>query len=152
MERERRNEMEKAIWFDMDGTIANLYAVENWLPKLRSENPSPYAEAQPLVRMASLARVLNRLQKNGYKIGIISWLSKNGSENYGKAVATAKREWLACHLKSVKFDYIDIVAYGTPKQNGRNGILFDDEEQNRNAWNGKAYDVNNIIEILKGLK
>lgn len=144
--------MEKAIWFDMDGTIANLYGVENWLPKLRNADPSPYAEAKPLVRMASLARVLNRLQKNGYKIGVISWLSKNGSENYGEAVASAKREWLACHLKSVRFDYIDIVAYGTPKQNGRNGILFDDEEQNRNAWNGKAYDVNNIIEVLKGLK
>lgn len=146
------NKMEKAIWFDMDGTIANLYGVENWLPKLRNADPSPYAEAKPLVRMASLARVLNRLQKNGYKIGVISWLSKNGSENYGEAVATVKREWLACHLKSVRFDYIDIVAYGTPKQNGRNGILFDDEEQNRNAWNGKAYDVNNIIEVLKGLK
>lgn len=146
------NKMEKAIWFDMDGTIANLYGVENWLPKLRNADPSPYAEAKPLVRMASLARVLNRLQKNGYKIGVISWLSKNGSENYGEAVATVKREWLACHLKSVRFDYIDIVAYGTPKQNGRNGILFDDEEQNRNAWNGKAYDVDNIIEVLKGLK
>ena len=144
--------MEKAIWFDMDGTIANLYGVENWLPKLCNADPSPYAEAKPLVRMASLARVLNRLQKNGYKIGVISWLSKNGSENYGEAVATVKREWLACHLKSVRFDYIDIVAYGTPKQNGRNGILFDDEEQNRNAWNGKAYDVDNIIEVLKGLK
>ena len=29
------------IWFDMDGTISDLYAVENWLPMLRAENPKP---------------------------------------------------------------------------------------------------------------
>ena len=29
------------IWLDMDGTIANLYAVENWLPKLRAFDPDP---------------------------------------------------------------------------------------------------------------
>ena len=25
----------RMIYFDMDGTIADLYAVENWLPRLR---------------------------------------------------------------------------------------------------------------------
>ena len=29
------------IWFDMDGTIANLYGVENWLPMLRAYDPTP---------------------------------------------------------------------------------------------------------------
>ena len=98
-----------------------------------------------------LARVLNRLQREGYEIGIVSWLSKNGSEAYGEAVAEAKREWLAKHLASVHFDHIDIIAYGTPKEDGRNGILFDDEKPNRDNWNGIAYDVNNIIEILRAL-
>lgn len=144
--------MEKVgIWFDMDGTIADLYGVENWLPKLRASDPSPYMEAEPLVRMASLARVLNRLQRDGYKIGIVSWLSKNGSLKYNEAVIEAKEKWLKLHLKSVSFDYIEIIEHGTPKQIGRAGILFDDEEKNREAWNGAAYDVDNIIEVLKGL-
>lgn len=143
--------MEKSIWFDMDGTIANLYGVENWLPMLIAEDPTPYAIAAPLVRMQPLARVLNRLQREGWKIGIISWLSKNGSDAYGEKVIDAKRTWLARHLASVRFDKVDIVAYGTPKHEGRNGILFDDEEQNRANWNGKAYDVQNIIEVLKSL-
>ena len=141
----------KQIWFDMDGTIADLYGVENWLPKLRASDPSPYAEAKPLIRMASLARVLNRLQREGYEIGIISWLSKCGSAEYNEMVINAKREWLEIHLKSVRFDHIDIVAYGTPKEMGRNGILFDDEEPNRKNWKGQAYDVNAIIETLKAL-
>lgn len=139
------------IWFDMDGTIANLYGVDGWLEMLINEDATPYEVAKPLVRMASLARVLNRLQREGYEIGVVSWLSKNGSEAYGEAVTEAKKAWLARHLASVRFDYIDIIEYGTPKQNGRNGILFDDEKPNRENWNGVAYDVNDIIKTLRSL-
>ena len=48
------------IWFDMDGTIADLYAVENWLPMLRAYDPAPYTLAKPLVHMATLARLLHK--------------------------------------------------------------------------------------------
>jgi hypothetical protein len=139
------------ILFDMDGTIADLYGVEGWLSMLRASDPTPYRVAKPLVRMQSLARILNRLQRQGYEIGIVSWLSKTSTPDYDEAVTAAKREWLASHLASVKFDSIDIIAYGTPKQNGRNGILFDDEARNREAWTGTAYDVNDILEVLKAL-
>ena len=145
----------RTIYFDMDGTIANLYGVENWLPKLINRDESPYREAEPLVRLASLARVLNRLQRNGYRLGIVSWLAKNSVAEYDERVTTAKLEWLSTHLKSVHFDEIHIVEYGTPKHeivNDKNGILFDDEEPNRKNWTGTAYDVNNIIETLKGLR
>ena len=105
--------MVKEIWFDMDGTIADLYGVADWLPKLRAEDETPYREARPLVRMQSLARVLNRLQREGYTIGVVSWLSIGSSEDYDNRVANAKREWLARHLASVKFDRIDIMPHGT---------------------------------------
>jgi len=143
--------MEKKIWFDMDGTIADLYGVEGWLEMLRAENERPYREARPLLNLQALARVLNRLIRKGYEINIISWTAKFGTPEYNARTAEAKREWLAEHLASVKFTHIDIVEYGTPKQNGRNGILFDDEAPNREAWDGIAYDVNNIIEILRGI-
>lgn len=143
--------MRKEIWFDMDGTIANLYGVENWLEMLINHDETPYRVASPLVRLSSLARVLNNLQRKGWKIGIISWLAKGSNADYDERVANAKKEWLAKHLKSVNFDNIDIVEYGTPKELNRNGILFDDEEQNRRNWNGIAYDVNNIIGTLKAL-
>ena len=38
--------MLKMICFDMDGTIADLYAVDNWLAKLRAEDETPYQEAK----------------------------------------------------------------------------------------------------------
>ena len=143
--------MKKEIWFDMDGTIADLYGVDGWLKMLINSDPTPYEVARPLLRMATLARLLNRLQRGGWKIGIVSWLSKSGTEAYNRAVTEAKREWLAKHLKSVRFDYIDILPYGTPKEIGRNGFLFDDEEKNRKNWQGIALDVNEILETLKAL-
>ena len=145
----------KAIYFDMDGTIANLYGVSGWLEDLRNEEVRPYKEADTMVRMATLARLLHKLQNNGYSIGIVSWLCRDGSQKYNEAVTAAKIKWLKLHLPSVEFDEVHIVEYGTPKEKVvqyPQGILFDDEERNRKNWIGTAYDVNNIIEILKGLK
>lgn len=144
--------MQKEIWFDMDGTIADLYGVEGWLDMLLNENTKPYEIAKPLVNMRELAKVLNRLIEKGWEIGVISWLAKNGTNDYNKKVANAKIKWLAKHLKSVKFAKIDIVEYGTPKQINRNGILFDDEKQNRENWLGIAYNVENIIQVLRELE
>ena len=145
--------MTTTVYFDMDGTIADLYSVENWLPLLRAYDPKPYAEAKPLVNLNSLARILNRLQRQGIRIGIISWLSKCSTPEYDAKVTTAKEKWLAKHLSSVDFDEIHIVPYGTPKETFAtiNDILFDDEAKNRENWIGKAFDVDSIIEILKGM-
>ena len=146
--------MTTTIFFDMDGTIADLYGVENWLDYLLSASAVPYEIAEPLIHMNSLARILNRLQRNGYKIGVISWLAKNSNTTYDIEVTSAKKTWLEKHLASVQWDEIHIVPYGTPKQmfaKTENDILFDDEEKNRNNWSGIAYDVDAIIEILKGM-
>lgn len=146
--------MTTTIFFDMDGTIADLYGVENWLDYLIASDVLPYEIAKPLIRLNALARILNRLQKQGYKVGVISWLAKNSNTVYDEKVTRAKKEWLKKHLASVNFDEIHIVKYGTPKQTfakTENDILFDDEEKNRNDWTGKAFDVNEIIEILKGI-
>ena len=144
--------MTTTIFFDMDGTIADLYGVENWLDYLIASDALPYEIAKPLIRLNALARILNRLQKQGYKVGVISWLAKNSNTAYDEKVTRAKKEWLKKHLASVNFDEIHIVKYGTPKQTfakTENDILFDDEKKNRNDWTGKAFDVNEIIEILK---
>ena len=140
------------IYFDMDGTIADLYADPNWLEKLRAYDPSPYRDAAPMLNMNSLARQLNKLQRAGYTIGIISWLSKTSSAAYNEAVTKAKKAWLHQHLHSVKWDAIHIVAYGTSKKTiGNSGILFDDEQRNRDEWGSGAYTPDEIMEVLKAL-
>ena len=140
------------ICFDMDGTIANLYGVENWLAYLVAEDVKPYAEAKVLHNMSRLARLLNKAQRNGNELVIISWTSKNGSAEYNKAVAEVKKAWLAKHLPSVKWNEVNVVAYGYNKANfakSADDVLFDDEKPNRDNWTGKAYGVNAILETLK---
>ena len=143
--------MTRQINFDMDGTLANFYGVENWLDYLMAHDTTPYAIAKPLFNFSALARVLNRLQREGYEICVISWLAKNSTDEFNQRITEVKLQWLAKHLPSVKWDNVSIVPYGTPKSTCGNGILFDDEEPNRNEWQGVAYDVNNILEILKNL-
>lgn len=140
--------MRKEICFDMDGTIANLYDVNEWLTKLKNNDPSPYAEARPLVNMARLARALHKAQRNGYAIKVISWTAKGGTAEYNKAVEKAKREWLAKHLPSIEWNEIKVVDYGTPKSTIGNGILFDDEEPNRAEWGEGAYEPKKMWEVL----
>ena len=143
------------INFDMDGTIADLYGVENWLDYLIAGDVFPYENAEPLLRLSALARRLNNLQKNGYNLAVISWLSKSGTDEYNAEVEAVKRAWLKKHLPSVKWDAINIVPYGTPKQNFCGNpldILFDDEAKNRENWTGRAYDVNDILATLEEVK
>lgn len=145
--------MEKAIYFDMDGTIADFYGVPNWLECIERYDPTPYALAKPLLNMRRLARMLNHLQADGWHIGIVSWLSRTGTAEFNAKVTATKERWLRTHLKSVHWDEIVIVPYGVPKHEQvvfAEGILFDDECRNRENWIGTAYDVDNIIEVLKG--
>jgi hypothetical protein len=144
----------RTIWFDMDGTLNRFYDVPDWLPKLRSFDPSPYAEAEVMHNMSLLARYLNKLQKLGYRIGIISWLAKDSTYEYDRKVTEAKREWLHTHLGSVTFDEIHIVNYGIRKgmyMTQYNDILFDDNEQIRRGWTGEAYEPCEILRVLKEL-
>lgn len=145
------NTIVRQINFDMDGTLCDFYGVEGWLDDLNNYDTRPYAVAKPLLNLSMLARYLNKLQSKGYTINIISWLSKTSTADFDERVTRVKLEWLKKHLKSVKFDNITIISYGTPKQNFGKGILFDDETKNRDSWVGLAYDEKNILEILKNL-
>ena len=144
--------MAKAVYFDMDGTIADLYGVEGWLVDLEAHRTRPYEEAKVMHNMSTLAKRIRKAQSKGIKVGVISWLSKTATEDYNKAVEKAKRKWLKKHLKSVTFDEIFIVPYGTPKHTlvAQDSDLFDDEARNRNEWDkGNAYPPEKIFEVLK---
>ena len=141
--------MVKAINFDMDGTLVDFYGVNDWLRYLQECNPYPYEVAKPLLNLSALARQLNKLQRNGYELNIISWCAKNSNDEFDAEVIKAKQNWLAKHLPSVHWDNVKIVAYGVNKATLGNGVLFDDEAPNRNMWGENAYDVHNILEILR---
>jgi phosphoglycolate phosphatase-like HAD superfamily hydrolase len=150
----------KMICFDMDGTIADLYGVENWLEMLRAFDPTPYEIAEPMWDMAELADLLHQVQTIGIEIRIITWLSKESTTEYDDAVRVAKRNWLA--EQGFPFDHFHGVRYGATKADnirrylgeGETAILIDDNAKIRQGWTmGDTIDPTacDLVEILKGL-
>ena len=148
------------IVFDMDGTIADLYAVENWEPRLRAEDATPYAEAVPMWNMEILNQLLEMLKAQGHEIIVVTWLSKDSTEEYKDAVREAKREWLA--EQCFPYNRFHGVQYGATKADSirkymnpdEEAILIDDNAKVRNGWHlGRAIDPTDIdlIQFLESL-
>lgn len=149
----------KILVFDMDGTIADLYSVENWLPLIREENTLPYEIAKPLVDMNVLHDVLQTLKLYGWTIAVTSWGSKVASVDYNKRTKKAKKEWLDSF--NFPYDILHVVKYGTTKADctrklGGYQVLIDDDDKVRKGWNlGKTInpkEVNILVELLNMIK
>ena len=148
--------MTKMLVFDMDGTIANLYGVENWLDDLQNEKTRPYEEAKPLYNMEELKEILNTLRSLGWLVCVTTWLAKEATKEYNKAVTEAKKAWLAKY--DFPYDEIHCVKYGTTKANCTRHkadfqILFDDNKKVRDGWTlGTTVNANyDITKFLKAL-
>ena len=148
----------KMICLDMDNTIADLYAVPNWLEKLRAYDASPYLLAEPMWDMEELAFLLEVAQHRGIEVRIITWLSKESTKEYDDMVRIAKRAWLKAY--NIPFDHFHGVAYGATKAdsirkalgNDDTAILFDDNVKARSGWHmGDTYNPTecDICEVLK---
>lgn len=127
--------MSKALIFDMDGTIANLYAVDGWLEKLHASDASPYSDALPLYDMNTLKAILQVFQNMDYRVVVVSWGAMNATNEYMKAIRKAKLEWLKRY--DFPYDEIHIVKYGTPKHNFIKddlSILIDDDDKVRTSF------------------
>lgn len=148
--------MVKMLVFDMDGTIADFYGVENWLTYLQEESTVPYETAEPLYNMVELNRILQILKRRGWKICITTWLAKNATKEYNKAVTKAKKAWLEKY--DFPYDEIHCIKYGTTKANctrkqGGFQILIDDNKKVRDGWKlGTTVNAeHSILEFLTAL-
>ena len=152
----------KMICLDMDNTIADLYAVPNWLEKLRAYDASPYLLAEPMCDMEELAFLLEVAQHRGIEVRVITWLSKESTKEYDELVRIAKRAWL--EAMGLPIDHFHGVAYGATKadsirryldtSSGETAVLFDDNAKVREGWHmGEAIDPTkcDICEVLKAI-
>ena len=143
----------QALYFDMDGTIANLYNVEGWESKLRAEDPSPYADASPLVDMVRLATIIAKLRSAGVTVGVISWGAMGGTTEYTRRVKRVKREW--CKRYGLTFDEFHVVKHGTPKHwvaKCKHSILVDDNSEVRQTWTlGDVIDASDSSRMMEQL-
>ena len=143
----------KAIYFDMDGTIADLYGYEGWLDMLHNEDTTPYEDCGVLVDIKALQRILNDFIEMGITIGIISWGAMGGSNEYCRRTRKAKIAWCEKYFPNVFTEY-HVVKYGTPKHQVRkikDSILVDDNADVRNAWRGETIDASIPAQTIKKL-
>lgn len=148
--------MIKTLVFDMDGTLADFYGVENWLNDLHNSNPRPYEVAEPLYDMEDLNFIISLLKAMGWRIVVTSWLAKGSTKEYNEMVRKAKKDWLEKY--NFPFDEIHLVKYGTTKANctrksGGYQVLVDDNETVRKGWHlGDTINANeNILKALTDL-
>lgn len=151
--------MKLTLIFDMDGTIASLYDVEDWLSKLCKYDPSPYTEAALMV--AGVGEAITKAREAGVTVKVVSWLSKESTPDYDKQVRKAKRDWLAA--QGIEVDSVRCIPYGTQKAYYRDpdpdtiNILFDDNAEVRESFEGfpMCFAIDpaavDMVEVINGL-
>ena len=105
----------------MDGTIANLYGIKDWLPRLRNNDPTIFLECDPIIK-------------------ILSMTPKDASKEYCKNVAEQKNFWLNTYFPRLTKRIYRAYGHNKNLKNSWKAILIDDSAPIRKSWNGKALD------------
>lgn len=125
----------KVVYLDMDGTIADLYGIENWLPRLRNADKTIFLECEPMITEAEL---LKHFPTEKYEIRILSMTPLGASTEYCKNVAEQKDAWLNKFFPSLTKRIYKAYGHNKNLKNSINAILVDDSEPIRNSWKGTA--------------
>ena len=123
------------VYLDMDGTIAGLYDIAGWLPRLRNEDSHIFEECRPMI---SEAKLYEYFPKDKYDIRSCSMTPKGASKQYCQNVIAQKNKWLDEHFPSLSKRYY--LPYGSNKnyKNSSSHILVDDNATIRENYRGKA--------------
>ena len=144
----------KAIYFDMDGTVADLYGVRDWEPMLRAHISDPYRFAAPMCDMLELHELLQEFVARGVTIGVISWGAIGATRAYNAEVRRVKREWCRMYMPTVS--EFHVVSYDTPKHRVakiKDAVLVDDNAGVRDAWNiGATIDATDKAQMIQALR
>ena len=148
--------MKLKILFDLDGTLGNLFGRNDWLEKLKNEEPI-YEELEPLVDMEKLNIIANKLKSVGVEFGVVTWLAMGASEEYEFITSMEKYRWCKKYIPFIT--EFECQPYGTPKQTNYHHckcILIDDNADVRQAFETphrrKTFDANkDICEFLTKL-
>jgi len=117
------------IYFDLDGTVYDLYSVANWEYKLRHSDASVFTDGRAMTDMAVLGKRLQDVE-----IGVITWLPKESTQEYRDECTQKKLYWIAENMPYVT--EIHVLEYGTPKHSVGTieDILVDDNAKVLEDW------------------
>ena len=123
------------VYLDMDGTIADLYGISDWLGKLRREEKNLFLSCNAFITEEDLFKIF---PPELFDIRILSMTPKGASEEYCKRVVYEKNVWLDLFFPRItKRIYLK---YGNNKnlKNSKNHILIDDNKIIRENFRGIA--------------
>ena len=125
----------QVIYLDMDGTIADLYGIKNWLDGLINEVEGLFLNCEPLITEKEL---LKFFPSEIYELRICSMTPLNATREYCQVVIDEKNQWLDKYFPSITHRVY--MKYGTNKnlKNSANHILIDDNETIRQTFKGLA--------------
>lgn len=145
--------MSVKIYFDLDGTVYNLYGIAEWEPKLRAENPNVFREGSFIGDYQDFMNICNKLLEKGVQFGVITWLPMQASPEYEVECELVKREWVQRYMPFVS--EFTAQSYGVPKQNAiikraKTMYLLDDNTEICEMWQTEKMRV--AVNVNKGEK
>lgn len=148
------------IYFDLDGTIYDLYGRADWLQSLESEDETVFdGDMLPYVSEKELATLCKELTKCGVSLGVITWLPKDATAEYERKCELVKRKWVKRYMPYIS----DFTAqsYGIPKQKAiskksKQIFLIDDSAEVCEMWDTsvqrKSFRVSEQFTVIDALK
>lgn len=133
----------KTIWFDMDGTIAELYKVPNWLEMLRTSDWRVYDKCLPRANFERINSAIEALTAHGWQVGVITWASKGISWGMDcDCIGDVKFNWLTRYFPALVDGKFACIPYGESKAQflldmedaGEVNYLVDDNKEVREDW------------------
>lgn len=88
--------MAKTVWFDMDGTLYDLYNVPNWLERLAEEDEGVFWDGAMMYNPYRIEQAIEALIAHGWRVGVITWAPKGVEKDdpFFAKVENIKRFWL----------------------------------------------------------
>ena len=133
-----KNMKDIIIYFDLDGTVYDLYHVPNWLEKLRGHKPRVFKEGQVMFDKDFYTICEDLRDMFNVKFGVITLLPRESTNRYNNQVIHTKLDWIKKHLPFVDMSLVHIIEsqedkHKYAKPNCRT-YLIDDNENNCKAW------------------
>ena len=143
------NTMNKVVYFDMDGTIADLYGVSNCFKRLDNMDATVYSEAKPIDKYINMLKEFHTM---GYKVIILSALGMVSSKRFDKDTIRNKGIWLDTYVGKEYIDeriYIPNTKHKELYQLFGKGILVDDDDRVLMNWDYDRIKATNSNKAIK---